>query len=183
MVEGHDKRIELVLFEDEGLIKMKEFKPIEMGHRSYKDKASTKGGGTGKRRAEEQGWLHEHVEANDWQGLSWILRMHANKRIATREETKLQSELDWAKEKFTYIGRKGKMNMLYYLAIKTGAEFNTYTGKDLKLTPKLKGRIGENKISYVEEDDRITISWRSHWNMHKETNAGERKRETGRGDG
>ena len=39
LVEGHDKRIELVLFEDEGLIKMKEFKPIEMGHISYKDTA------------------------------------------------------------------------------------------------------------------------------------------------
>ena len=51
LVEGHDKRIELVLFEDEGLIKMKEFKPIEMGHRSYKDTASTKRG----RRGEEEG--------------------------------------------------------------------------------------------------------------------------------
>ena len=40
---------------------------------------------------------------------------------------------------------KGKTNMLYYLAIKTGAEFNTYTGKSLKRTPKLKGKTGEYK--------------------------------------
>ncbi len=83
----------------------------------------------------------------------------------TREETCLQSEMDWAKEKFEYIGKKGKTSMLYYLAIKTGAEFNTYTGKSLKPTPKLKGKTGEYKIAYMEEDDRITISWKNELDL------------------
>ena len=97
--------------------------------------------------------------------------MHAKERIMKREETCLQSELDWAKEKFEYIGKKGKTNMLYYLAIKTGAEFNTYTGNSLKLTPKLKGKTGEYKISYVEEDDRITISWKDKLDSANVTDA------------
>jgi len=59
--------------------------------------------------------------------------------------------------------------MLYYLAVKTGAEFNTYIGRSLRLTPKLKGKTGEYKISYVEEDDRITISWLDKLNLVKTT--------------
>jgi hypothetical protein len=138
-----------------------------MGHRSYKDTVLTRGGVEKKKWMEEPGWRHEHVGPSDWQGLSWILKMHSRERIMTREGTCLQSELNWAKEKFEFIGKKGKVNMLYYLAIKTGAVFNIYTGKSLKPIPKLKGRTGEYKISYVEEDDRITISWKNELDLSK----------------
>ena len=77
----------------------------------------------------------------------------------------------WAKEKFEYIGKKGKTNMLYYLATKTVADFNVYIGKSLKLTPKLKGKTGEYKITFVEEDDRITISWENKMNLANITDA------------
>ena len=64
-----------------------------MGHRSYKETVLTKGGRERKKRIEENGWRHEHVGTGDWQGLSWILRMHAKERIFTREETRLQNEI------------------------------------------------------------------------------------------
>ncbi len=37
LIEGPDKRTEIVMFEKEGIIKIKDFGPIDMGHRSYKD--------------------------------------------------------------------------------------------------------------------------------------------------
>jgi len=150
-----------------------------MGHRSYKETVLTKGGRERKKRIEEIGWHHEHVRTGDWQGLSWILRMHAKERIFRREETRQQSELDWAKEKFEFIGKKGKTNMLYYLATKTGADFNVYIGRSLRLTPKLKGKTGEYKITYVEEDDRITISWKNKTNLANVIEAGMKNEVTG----
>ncbi len=49
LIEGPDKRTEIVPFEEEETIKIKDFGPTVMGHRSYKDTVLTKGG-AGKRR-------------------------------------------------------------------------------------------------------------------------------------
>ncbi len=96
LIKGPDKRTEIVLFKEEGIIKIKDFGPIDMGHRSYKDTVLTRGGGGRKKRTEDPGRRHEHVETSDWQGLSWILKMHSKEGITTREGTCLQSELNWA---------------------------------------------------------------------------------------
>ena len=55
LVDGLDKRTEIVLFEEEETIKIKDFGPTVMGHRSYKDTVLTRGGGEKKKRTEEPG--------------------------------------------------------------------------------------------------------------------------------
>ncbi len=86
MIEGPDKRTEIVLFEEEEIIKIKDFGPTAVGHRSYKDTVLTRGGVGKKKWTEEPGWRREHVGPNDSQGLSWVLKMHSRERIMTREE-------------------------------------------------------------------------------------------------
>jgi hypothetical protein len=72
-------------------------------------------------------WTHEEIKGDDLVGLSWILRMHSDKRITRRNTAAVPTagEIAWAKSKFGTINKKGKCDLLRYLAIKTGSDFST----------------------------------------------------------
>ncbi len=77
-------RKKLVRFEEEKMGKIKKTAPTDMGHVSYKDIAKMEGTSGTSKEKEGPGWHYEHVEGNDWQGLSWILMMHAKEKIIKR---------------------------------------------------------------------------------------------------
>ena len=102
-------------------------------------------------------WEEVRVEGDDLNGLSWILKMHAEKRFLRNDTQFLESELAWAKEKFETIGQTGKSNLLFYLGVKTGSELSTHTEENGKTKINLKGRNDEHKIVLHTPSGAISI--------------------------
>jgi hypothetical protein len=104
-------------------------------------------------------WAHEDVRGDDLIGLSWILKMHSNERITRRatSQAPTEGEIAWAKTKFETINKKGKCDLLKYLAAKTGSELTVrnFKGKPKVVVP---GRTSRSKLLYDTSDDIITVS-------------------------
>ena len=89
------------------------------------------------------GYPHKKVE-DKFRHMDELLKSEASTIKGAGDGLHTRGKRRLHEKKFTYIGRNLKINMLYYLAIKTGAEVNTYTRKALKHTSKLKGKTGEH---------------------------------------
>ena len=63
------------------------------------------------------------INEDDNQRLCWVLKMHTEKRMNKNPDmSHSPTDLEWAKRKFEAIGKKGKSELLIYLAYKTGSE-------------------------------------------------------------
>jgi hypothetical protein len=104
-------------------------------------------------------WTHEIIKGDDLIGLSWILKLHSNERITRRGRswTPTEGEIAWTKNKFETINKKGKCDLLKYLAAKTGSELTVYSSKG-KLKVVVPGRTPKSKLLYNTRDDTITVS-------------------------
>jgi hypothetical protein len=69
-------------------------------------------------------WEHFPVASDDQEGLTWLLRMHASGKIFRKYACSLptEGEREWTKAKFGMINKKGKADLLKYLAFKTRSE-------------------------------------------------------------
>jgi hypothetical protein len=158
---GLDETVRVALFYDDNMVKIiRETTPGKDKVRSYKDILNTEPPPTTLMpRRDVRRWTHEVVGGNDLIGLTWILKMHADEKITRRNIATVPSagEIEWAKKKFGTINKKGKCDLLKYLAIKTGSELLicNATGKG---KPVIKGKNMRAKIRYNRDDEKITIS-------------------------
>ena len=85
--------------------------------------------------------------------------MHADEVITRREAmaTPTEGEISWTRDKFEAINRKGKCDLLKYLAIKTGSELLICNAIGKGRTV-IKGRNMRSKIRYNTGNDTVTIS-------------------------
>jgi hypothetical protein len=125
----------------------------------YNDILKTRGTHSEKKtHTEEEENQITRIKSTDHVGLSWILKMHAREEIfdITGRPPPSEGEILWATQKFETIGRTGKINLLKYLAYKTGSQ----------LVIQMKGRKKRNltrcaqqhtRLVYIDTTDEILI--------------------------
>ena len=159
--EGGDDAIKVVLFCDEIMVKiMRRYVPSRDKISTYKTLLATVPASiTALPKRSEDHWSYVRVTGDDLVGLTWILRMHSAKRIM-RHEMMIEptlGELAWTKTKFEAINKKGKCDLLKYLAVKTGCELKTCYGDSSREKIIIKGRHREAMINYTQGNDTIKV--------------------------
>ena len=158
---GRDGSIRVTFFLNENMVKISRKKiPDTQRVSTYQAILGTRSSPTSQalKQVSPQ-WKSVSIEGDDLVGLSWILKMHADKRILKRETTTAPSavEMAWTKIKFETINKKGKFDLLKYLSIKTGTEFSTCSAKG-KSKVVIKGRNTMAKLLFNTNSDTITVS-------------------------
>ena len=155
-----DSSIKLTWFLDEDMVKLKESATPDTTRKvAYRDILRTKGSYTGKKKEKDGGEDQiTQIKALDHVGLAWILKMHAKQEIfdITGRPPPSEGEIQWASQKFKTIGKSGKIDLLKYLAYKTGSQ----------LTIHMEGRKKKNltrpaqkhtRLVYTDNTDEILI--------------------------
>ena len=122
---GMNDSMKLTYFQESSTIKIKRKKiPEGAGKISYKEIVETRS----EKRHDENQVDHENrhlvtIREGDKQGLCWVLKMHSERRMNKNQDmSHTPTELEWARRKFKEIGNKGKLELLIFLARKTGSE-------------------------------------------------------------
>ena len=154
--EGSDDTLSMYLFLKERMVKLVKRVGCKAVFSTYKEAILSKSRvealkvvslGTPLRTPPQ--WSHEVITGDDLIGLTWILKMHAGEVITRREAmaTPTEGEISWTRDKFEAINRKGKCDLLKYLAIKTGSELLICNAIGKGRTV-IKGRNMRSKIRY-----------------------------------
>jgi hypothetical protein len=163
---GTDNDLTMYLFLSERMVKLVKRKAKKTVVSSYKEallsenvKRSECLTPRGSQSRTPSHWIHEEVTGHDLVGLTWILKMHADESITRLESmtTPTEGEISWTRDKFSAINKKGKCDMLKYLAVRTGCEL-TISNLNGKPKTAIKGRVEGAKIKYDTLRDLVTIS-------------------------
>jgi hypothetical protein len=164
--EGADDTISIYLFLNERMVKLVKRSRSEIVHSTYKDALLSKVGvetdnvvPRGALLQASSQWIHEEVTGHDLDGLTWILKMHADGSLMRRAAitTPTEGEISWTRDKFAAINKKGKCDMLKSLAVRTGCEL-AICNSNRRTRISIKGRVERAKLKYDTSRDLITVS-------------------------
>ena len=156
---GGDDAVVVVFFIDIGLVKIIKsrnpgvkkvlgFKQVLMlGNDNVRERV----------KVEKDEWVVERIGKDDVEGLNWLLKMHSEGRVMSRGSVTSTSsgELEWAKIKFETVNSKGKLDVLKYLAFKTGCELEMVTRRRRKII--VIGKRSDCRFVYQLEDNVVEV--------------------------
>ena len=131
MTEAVDDSVKLVYFRVDRMVRMMTKQQPSVGKKQdFKRVLAIRNERTELQSVPEKSEYKEEIKADDYDGLSRLLKMHSTGKIHKRVAIGEQSETSkcWARDKFKTIGTEGKKDILKKLAIRTVSELRIHSG-------------------------------------------------------